>query len=89
MQKCIESYCRERRLDDHESAAYDDGNPSEENVPSRMETMSRNSRGVTDEQIEAAEGGLIRLGVPDQDIVIRLRNVQLGEPMTKEANGYH
>ncbi len=87
MQEIIEAYFRERSLVNHQIASYDDCIPSGENLPSRMETIIRNIRVGTDEEIEDDEGGFIRLDVADQDIVIRLRNVQLGEPMTKEANG--
>ena len=87
MQEIIEAYFRERSLVNHQIASYDDCIPSGENLPSRMETIIRNIRVGTDEEIEDEEGGFIRLDVADQDIVIRLRNVQLGEPMTKEANG--
>jgi DNA-directed RNA polymerase subunit B len=52
-----------------------------------MEDIIQNIRVGTDEEIDDDEGGFIRLDVADQDIVIRLKNVQLGEPMTKEANG--
>ena len=87
MQEIIEAYFRERSLVNHQIASYDDCIPSGENLPSRMETIIRNIRVGTDEEIEDEEGGFIRLDVADQDIVIRLKNVQLGEPMTKEANG--
>ena len=87
MQEIIEAYFRERSLVNHQVASYNDCIPSGENLPSRMESIIRNIRVGTDEEIDDDEGGFIRLDVADQDIVIRLRNVQLGEPMTKEANG--
>ena len=33
------------------------------------------------------DGGFIKLDVVDQDIVIRMKNIQLGEPTIREANG--
>ena len=87
MQEIIEAYFRERSLVNHQVASYDDCIPAGENQPSRMEEIIQNIRVGTDEEIDDDEGGFIRLDVADQDIVIRLKNVQLGEPMTKEANG--
>jgi len=87
MQEIIEAYFRERSLVNHQVASYDDCIPAGENQPSRMEDIIQNIRVGTDEEIDDDEGGFIRLDVADQDIVIRLKNVQLGEPMTKEANG--
>ncbi|DAC37133.1 MAG TPA: hypothetical protein HA286_02415, partial [Candidatus Poseidoniaceae archaeon] len=72
MQEIIEAYFRERSLVNHQIASYDDCIPSGENLPSRMETIIRNIRVGTDEEIEDEEGGFIRLDVADQDIVIRL-----------------
>ncbi len=87
MQEIIEAYFRERSLVNHQVASYDDCIPAGANQPSRMEDIIQNIRVGTDEEIDDDEGGFIRLDVADQDIVIRLKNVQLGEPMTKEANG--
>ena len=37
-----------------------------------------------DGEIDDDEGGFIKLDVVDQDIVIRLKNIQLGEPTIRE-----
>ena len=54
---------------------------------SRMEKIIRNIRVGIDGEVEDDEGGFIKLDVVDQDIVIRLKNIQLGEPTIREANG--
>ena len=55
MQEIIEAYFRERSLVNHQIASYDDCIPSGENLPSRMETIIRNIRVGTDEEIEDEE----------------------------------
>ena len=54
---------------------------------SRMEKIIRNIRVGIDGEVEDDEGGFIKLDVVDQDIVIRLKNIQLGEPTIRELNG--
>ena len=40
-----------------------------------------------DEIIEDDEGGMIKLDVLDKEIVVRIKNVSLGKPVIREANG--
>ncbi|MDG1553094.1 MAG: DNA-directed RNA polymerase subunit B'', partial [Candidatus Poseidonia sp.] len=87
MQEIIQSFFRERSLVNHQLASYDDCIPATENSLSRMEKIIRNIRVGTDEDFNDDEGGYIKLDVADQDIVIRIKNVKLGKPMVKEANG--
>ena len=87
MQEIIQSFFRERSLVNHQLASYDDCIPATENSLSRMEKIIRNIRVGTDEDFDDDEGGYIKLDVADQDIVIRIKNVKLGKPMVKEANG--
>ena len=55
-----------------------------------MERIIRNIRVGTDEEIIDDLGGYIKLDVADQDIVIRMKNITLGAPNIREANGsYH
>ena len=87
MQEIIQSFFRERSLVNHQIASYDDCIPAGDNSISRMEKIIRNIRVGTDEEISDDKGGFIKLDVIDQDIVIRLKNIQLGEPTIREANG--
>ena len=87
MQEIIQSFFKERSLVNHQLASYDDCIPATESSISRMEKIIRNIRVGTDEDFNDDEGGYIKLDVADQDIVIRLKNVKLGKPIVKEANG--
>jgi len=87
MEEIIHSFFRERSLVNHQLASYNDCVPSPENLRSRMERIIRNIRVGTDDELDDDEGGYIKLDVADQDIVIRIKNVTLGEPSIKEANG--
>ena len=87
MQEIIQSFFRERSLVNHQIASYDDCIPAGDNMLSRMEKIIRNIRVGTDNEIADDEGGFIKLDVVDQDITIRLKNIQLGEPTIREANG--
>ena len=90
MQEIIESFFRERSLVNHQLASYNDCIPSTDNQLSRMERIIRNIRVGTDEEIIDDLGGYIKLDVADQDIVIRMKNITLGAPNIREANGsYH
>ena len=87
MQEIIQSFFKERSLVNHQIASYDDCIPAGDNMLSRMEKIIRNIRVGIDGEVEDDEGGFIKLDVVDQDIVIRLKNIQLGEPTIREANG--
>ena len=87
MQEIIQSFFKERSLVNHQIASYDDCIPAGDNMVSRMEKIIRNIRVGIDGEIDDDEGGFIKLDVVDQDIVIRLKNIQLGEPTIREANG--
>ena len=87
MQEIIQSFFKERSLVNHQLASYDDCIPSGDNSISRMEKIIRNIRVGTDEEINDDLGGYIKLDVVDHDIEIRLRNIKLGEPTIREANG--
>ena len=87
MQEIIQAFFKERSLVNHQLASYNDCIPASESAISRMERIIRNIRVGTDEDFNDDEGGYIKLDVHDQDIVIRLKNVKLGQPTVKEANG--
>lgn len=87
MQEIIQSFFRERSLVNHQLASYDDCIPTGDNTISRMENIVRAIRVGTDEDIDDDKGGIIKLDVIDQDIVVRIKNIQLGEPTIREANG--
>ena len=90
MQEIIESFFRERSLVNHQLASYNDCIPSTDNQLSRMERIIQNIRVGTDEEIIDDLGGYIKLDVADQEIVIRMKNITLGAPNIREANGsYH
>ena len=87
MQEIIESFFKERSLVNHQLASYNDCIPSTVNQLSRMEKIIRNIRVGTDEEIIDDLGGYIKLDVADQEIVIRLKDIKLGAPNIREANG--
>ena len=87
MQEIIQSFFHARSLVNHQLASYDDCIPSGDGKLSRMEKIIRNIRVGTDEEVDGEDGGYIKLDVVDQDIIIRMKNVQLGEPIMREANG--
>ena len=75
MKEIIESFFRERSLVNHQLASYDDCIPTGDNSLSRMEKIVRNIRVGTDEEVDDDMGGLIKLDVIDQDIIIRVKNI--------------
>jgi DNA-directed RNA polymerase subunit B len=87
MQDIIQSFFKERSLVNHQIASYDDCIPAGDNMISRMEKIIRNIRVGIDGEVDDDDGGFIKLDVVDQDIVIRMKNIQLGEPTIREANG--
>ena len=87
MKEIIESYFRHRSLVNHQLASYNDCIPSADSQSSRFERIVRNIRIGTDEPIEDEEGGIIKLDVLDHDIQVRMKNMQLGPPTIREANG--
>jgi len=87
MQEIIQSFFKERSLVNHQIASYDDCIPSGDNMLSRMEKIIRNIRVGIDGEVDDDDGGFIKLDVVDQDIVIRMKDIQLGEPTIREANG--
>ena len=78
MKEIIESFFKQRSLVNHQLASYDDCIPTGDNSISRMEKIVRSIRVGTDEEVEDDMGGLIKLDVIDQDIIIRVKNIQLG-----------
>ena len=87
MKEIIESYFRERSLVNHQLASYNDCIPSADSQSSRFEEIVRNIRIGTDEAVDDGEGGLIKLDVLDHDIQVRMKNMTLGPPTIREANG--
>lgn len=90
MKEIVESFFRERSLVNHQLASYDDCIPHGDSRDSRMERIVRNIRIGTDETDELEDddkGGIIKLDVLDQEIIVRLRNITLGSPTIREANG--
>ena len=87
MQEIIQSFFKARSLVNHQLASYNDCIPAGDSTISRMEKIIRNIRVGTDEEIVDDEGGYIKLDVVDQEIVIRLKDIQLGKPTIREANG--
>jgi len=87
MQEIIQSFFKARSLVNHQLASYNDCIPVGDSTISRMEKIIRNIRVGTDEEIVDDDGGYIKLDVVDQEIVIRLKNIQLGKPTIREANG--
>ena len=87
MKEIIESYFRERSLVNHQLASYNDCIPSADSQSSRFEEIVRNIRIGTDDVLDDDEGGLIKLDVLDHDIQVRMKNMTLGPPTIREANG--
>ena len=87
MKEIIESYFRERSLVNHQLASYNDCIPSADSQSSRFEEIVRNIRIGTEEAVDDGEGGLIKLDVLDHDIQVRMKNMTLGPPTIREANG--
>ena len=87
MKEIIESYFRQRSLVNHQLASYNDCIPRADSQGSRFEKIVRNIRIGTDEIIEDDEGGIIKLDVLDHEIHVRMKNMTLGPPTIKEANG--
>ncbi len=87
MKEIIDTYFRERSLVNHQLASYNDCIPTADSQSSRFEHILRNIRIGTDEPIEDDEGGIIKLDVLDYEISVRMKNIQLGPPTIREANG--
>ena len=87
MKEIVESYFEQRSLVNHQLASYNDCIPSSDGMMSRMDRIVRNIRIGTDEPVEDNDGGIIKLDVLDKEIVIRMKNIHLGRPTIKEANG--
>ncbi|MAR61186.1 MAG: DNA-directed RNA polymerase subunit B [Euryarchaeota archaeon] len=87
MKEIIESYFRERSLVNHQLASYNDCIPSVDSQSSRFEEIVRTIRIGTEETVDDDEGGLIKLDVLDHDIQVRMKNMTLGPPTIREANG--
>ena len=87
MKEIIESYFRTRSLVNHQLASYNDCIPTADSQNSRFEKIVRNIRIGTDEIIEDDEGGIIKLDVLDHEIQVRMKNMTLGPPTIREANG--
>ena len=87
MQEIITAFFRERSLVNHQLASYDDCIPSSDSRLSRMERIVRSISVGTDEDNDDDQGGMIKLDVIDQDIMVRLKNIQLSSPTIREANG--
>ena len=87
MQEIIQSFFRERSLVNHQIASFDDCIPTGDGRLSRMEKIVRAIRVGTDEEVDIEDGGIINLDVIDQNIVVRMKNIQLGTPIIREANG--
>ena len=87
MKEIIESYFRDRSLVNHQLASYNDCIPSADSQSSRFEDIVRNIRIGTDEILDDGEGGIIKLDVLDHEIHVRMKNMTIGNPKIKEANG--
>ena len=87
MKEIIESYFRERSLVNHQLASYNDCIPSVDSQSSRFEEIVRTIRIGTEDTVDDDEGGLIKLDVLDHDIQVRMKNMTLGPPTIREANG--
>ena len=87
MKEIVESYFKQRSLVNHQLASYDDCIPVGDGKESRMEKIVRNIRIGSDEPVEDDEGGLVKLDLLDKEIIVRLKNLRLGRPTIKEANG--
>ena len=90
MKEIIEAYFNQRSLVNHQLASYDDCVPSSDGSEvrlNRMENIVRNIRVGTDEIMDDGLGGIIALDVLDKDIKVRIKNIKLGKPVIREANG--
>ncbi|HJM24341.1 MAG TPA: DNA-directed RNA polymerase subunit B [Candidatus Thalassarchaeaceae archaeon] len=87
MKEIVESYFKQRSLVNHQLASYNDCIPVGDGRESRMEKIVRNIRIGSDEAVEDDEGGLVKLDLLDKEIIVRLKNLRLGRPTIKEANG--
>ena len=87
MQEIVESFFRDRSLVNHQIASYDDCINPRDGRLSRMENIVRKIRIGTDEHPDHENGGVIKLDVIDQEVIVRLKNIQLDSPVIKEANG--
>ena len=88
MKEIVESYFSKRSLVNHQLASYNDCIPLSDGKSSRMEKIVRNIRiGSDDFEIDESEGGLIKLDVLEKEIVVRVKNIRLGQPTIREANG--
>ena len=87
MKEIVESYFKQRSLVNHQLASYNDCIPVGDGKESRMEKIVRNIRIGSDEPFEDDEGGLVKLDLLDKEIIVRLKNLRLGRPTIKEANG--
>jgi len=87
MKEVVESYFKQRSLVNHQLASYNDCIPVGDGKQSRMEGIVRNIKIGTDEDLDDDEGGLVKLDLLDKEIIVRLKNLRLGRPTIKEANG--
>jgi len=87
VKEIVESYFKQRSLVNHQLASYNDCIPVGDGKESRMERIVRNIRIGSDEAVEDDEGGLVKLDLLDKEIIVRLKNLRLGRPTIKEANG--
>ena len=88
MQEIIQSFFKERSLVNHQLASYDDCIPSTV-IPTSLEWRKSFETSVSEPTRKSIDdlGGFIKLDVVDQDIAIRLKNIKLGAPTIREANG--
>jgi DNA-directed RNA polymerase subunit B len=88
MKEIVKSYFSKRSLVNHQLASYNDCIPLSDGKSSRMEKIVRNIRiGSDDFEADETEGGLIKLDVLEKEIVVRVKNIRLGQPTIREANG--
>ena len=87
MKEIVESYFKQRSLVNHQLASYNDCIPLGDGSLSRMEKIVRSIRIGEDEPIQDDEGGMIKLDVLDKEIIVRMKNIRLGKPTVREANG--
>ena len=88
MKEIVKSYFDKRSLVNQQLASYNDCIPLSDGKASRMEKIVRNIRiGSDDFEVDETEGGLIKLDVLEKEIVVRVKNIRLGQPTIREANG--
>ena len=87
MREVVESYFKQRSLVNHQLASYNDCIPIGDGKESRMEKIVRSIKIGSDEEVIDDEGGLVKLDLLDKEITVRLKNLRLGKPTIKEANG--